>query len=44
MAKAVKKAASQKPKNKADKYAKKIKIKGSFDEVLSLLAKPAKKS
>ncbi len=42
MGKAVKKATSPKPKKKADKYAKKIKIKGSFDEVLSILAKPTK--
>lgn len=42
MAKAIKKADKPKPKKKVSKYDKKIKINGSFDEVLRTLSNPIK--
>lgn len=39
MAKEAKKTTKPKPKKKADKYQKKIKIEGSFDEVIHNLSK-----
>ena len=43
MAKAKKLTSKPKLKKKADKYQKKIKVEGSFDEVMKRLANPANK-
>ena len=43
MAKAKQTTNKPKPKKKADKYQKKIKIEGSFDEIMKTLANPKTK-
>jgi hypothetical protein len=40
MAKAKKKSIKSEPKKQVSKYHEKIKIEGSFDEVMNILSKP----